>query len=270
MVAAVQRGRSLRSVARKFRVTLATVQKWVRRADGQRLDRVNWTDAPRGGRRTARATSRRTEDLILRVRRQLKLSSDLGEFGAAAIHRALAERGVKRIPTIRTIGRILLRRGALDGRQRIRRPPPPKGWYLPRVAAPEGGARQLRFRGRARHPGWHRGHGAQRHQSAWWSLWKLGAIHLEAKFTVETLIAHWREHGLPEYAQFDNDTIFLGNRMYRDAFGRVIRLCLQLGITPVFTPLKETGFQAAIENYNGRWQAKVWSRLNTKISTPSR
>jgi len=85
-----------------------------------------------------------------------------------------------------------------------------------------------------------------------------------AKFTVETLIAHWREHGLPEYAQFDNGTIFLGNRMYRDAFGRVIRLCLQLGVTPVFAPPKETGFQASIENYNGRWQAKVWIRFEHK------
>ena len=85
-----------------------------------------------------------------------------------------------------------------------------------------------------------------------------------AKFTVETLIDHWREHGLPDYAQFDNDSIFQGNRMYRDAFGRVIRLCLQLGVIPVFAPPNETGFQAAIENYNGRWQAKVWIRFEHK------
>jgi hypothetical protein len=36
---------------------------------------------------------------------------------------------------------------------------------------------------------------------------------------------------------------------------------LQLGVTPVFAPPRETGFQAAIENYNGRWQAKVWQRF---------
>jgi len=41
----------------------------------------------------------------------------------------------------------------------------------------------------------------------------------------------------------------------------VIRLCLQLGVTPVFAPPRETGFQAAIESYNGRWQAKVWNRF---------
>src|SRR5262249_17586897 len=261
MVAAVQGGRSMRSVAKKFRVSLATVQKWVRRATGQRLDRVNFSDAPRGGRRAARATPKRIEDLILRVRTQLKLFSDLGEFGAAAIHGELLRRGVKRVPTARTIGRILRRRGALDGRVRVRRPPPPKGWYLPRVASREaeldsfdfveglvirGGTDVMVLNGISIHGGlcgsWVR------------SSWR-------ATFTVETLIDHWRQHGLPQYAQFDNDTIFQGNRIYRDSCGRVTRLCLQLGVTPVFTPHKETGFQAAIESYNGRWQAKVWTRF---------
>ena len=33
-------------------------------------------------------------------------------------------------------------------------------------------------------------------------------------------------------------------------------------MTPVFAPPREPGFQAAIENFNGRWQAKVWSRFH--------
>lgn len=251
----------MRSVAKEFHVSLAMVQYWVRHAEGRRLDRVDWTDAPRGGRRASFATTRRTEDLIVRVRRKLKTSSDLGEYGAAAVHRALEERGLKNIPAVRTIGRILLRRGTLDGRQRVRRPPPPKGWYLPHVAARQadvdcfdfiedlclrGGADVNVLTGISLHGGlcgaWVR--------SAW-----------TAKFTAEALIAHWREHGLPEYAQFDNDTIFCGARQFPDSFGRVIRLCLQLGVIPVFAPPHETGFQAVIESFNGRWQQKVWQRF---------
>ena len=34
-----------------------------------------------------------------------------------------------------------------------------------------------------------------------------------------------------------------------------------LGVVPVFVPPREPGFQAAIENYNGSWQAKVWGRF---------
>ena len=80
--------------------------------------------------------------------------------------------------------------------------------------------------------------------------------------TLATLLAHWRAVGLPTYAQFDNDTRFQGPPQHRDVVSRVMRLCLSLGVTPVFAPVREHGFQNAIENLNGRWQAKVWSRFH--------
>jgi len=52
-----------------------------------------------------------------------------------------------------------------------------------------------------------------------------------------------------------------GTHRYPDSLGRVIRVCLSLGVVPVFVPPRETGFQAMIESYNGWWQAKVWSRF---------
>lgn len=237
------------------------MQVWVGRTQGQRLDRIDWSDQPRGGRRASCSTAARIEDLVLRLRKQLKESSPLGEFGAQAIRRELQRRKVQPLPSVRTIGRILLRRGVLDGRRRVRRPPPPPGWYLPRVAARKaelesfdfveglvicGGTDVMVLNGMSLHGGlcssWI--------QSSW-----------TAKQTVQTLVAHWREHGLPAYAQFDNDTIFQGAHQWPNTFGRVSRLCLQLGVVPVFAPPRETGFQAAIESYNGRWQEKVWRRF---------
>src|SRR5262249_24879489 len=55
--------------------------------------------------------------------------------------------------------------------------------------------------------------------------------------------------------------IFQGPHTHPDVIGRVSRLCLGLGVVPVFVPSREPGFQAAIENYNGSWQAKVWARF---------
>jgi hypothetical protein len=34
-----------------------------------------------------------------------------------------------------------------------------------------------------------------------------------------------------------------------------------LGVTPVFVPPRETGFQASVESYNGRWERGVWERF---------
>src|SRR5262249_56596077 len=83
-----------------------------------------------------------------------------------------------------------------------------------------------------------------------------------AKLVVESLIEHWRAFGLPGYAQFDNDTIFQGTHAHPDVVGRVSRLCLSLGVVPVFVVPHEFGFQSMVENYNGTWQAKVWARFD--------
>jgi hypothetical protein len=125
MVAAVRRGRSLRAVAAQFGVGVATVAHWVERAKGHRLDRVDWSDRSRAPHKTRR-TDITLEELVLKTRGELA-RGDLGAVGADAIRQALVGQGVANIPSVRTINRILGRRGALDGRQRTRRPPPPKG-----------------------------------------------------------------------------------------------------------------------------------------------
>jgi transposase len=261
MVAAVRRGQSQRAIARQFGVSLATVQYWVGRALGQRLDRVEWTDRSHAPKAPPR-TDARIEDLVLTLRHELAEISDLGAYGAQAIHQALLERGLEAVPSIRTIGRILERRGALDGRQRVRRPPPPRGWYLPEVA--QGGAEldsfdvveglvikdgpQVEvFNGISLHGGLA-------------GSWPMTAP-VTARAVTAALIEHWRAVGLPGYAQFDNDTIFQGTHTHPDVVGRVMRLCLSLDVVPVFVPPREPGFQAMIEGYNGQWQAKVWARF---------
>jgi hypothetical protein len=241
------------------------VQRWVRRAAGQRLDRVDWTDRPCGLPTPVNRTERQLEDLVLSLRQQLRDTSDLGEFGAQAIHRELLARGIADPPSVRTIGRILERRGALDAHHRSRRRPPPRGWYLPDVASGqaeldsfdvveglviEGGLQVEVLNGVSLHGG----------LIASWP--QEGPV--TATAVVAALVEHWQESGRPAYAQFDNDSLFHGPHVHPDTVGRVTRACLSLGVVPVFVPPRETGFQAAIESLNGRWQAKVWARFHHK------
>lgn len=201
------------------------------------------------------------EDRVLRLRHELKETSDLGEYGAVAIHRELLTQGETAPPSVRTIGRVLERRGALDGQRRIRWPAPPPGWYLPPVARREaeldtfdivaglvirGGTDVEVLTGTSLHGGLA-------------AAWPRGDI--AAKTVVDLLLEHWRAVGLPTYAQFDNDTRFRGTHTHPDSIGRVARVCLSLDVVPVFVPPREIGFQAAIENFNGRWQTKVWARF---------
>jgi len=261
MVAACRRGTPKREVARRFGVALATVQLWVARAGRQRLDRVDWADRPDGPRQPANRSTRELEDLVLSLRVELKDTSDLGEYGARALRDALEARGITPTPSLSTINRILERRGALDGHRRVRRPAPPPGWYLPDLAARRAELDSVDIvEGLVIKGGLHV------------EVLNVTSLHgglvgswpttvVTAKAAVDALVEHWRAAGLPDYAQFDNDTIFQGAHQHKDVVGRVMRLCLGLGIVPVFAPPRETGFQAAIENLNGRWQAKVWARF---------
>ncbi|MGE5754739.1 MAG: hypothetical protein ACM35G_03330, partial [Planctomycetaceae bacterium] len=86
--------------------------------------------------------------------------------------------------------------------------------------------------------------------------WPMAAS-VTAKAVTEALVEHWRASGLPGYAQFDNDTIFQGTHARPDVVGRVMRLCLSLGVVPVFIPPRAPGFQALMAGSNGPWPAQV-------------
>ena len=248
MVAAVRSGLGVRAVARHFQKSPCVVRKWVRRAQGCRLDRVDWSDRAAGNPRP-RHTAARLVEAILKLRQRLQRHSALGECGAAAIHRALGARGTV-APCVRTIARVLARHGVVRLR-RIRRTPPPPGWHLPEVAAGRADLDACDFV---------EGLTFSRQRSfdvlTAISLWGHCATaypirprkHLRG--AQRALTARWRRWGLPTYAQFDNDSIFQGSHGHPAHLGRLVHYCLCLGIIPVFAPPREQGFQNHIESFN--------------------
>jgi hypothetical protein len=261
MVEAVRRGRSMQRVANEFHVSKSTVALWVERAKDKRLDRTDWTDRSSGHEMPHNRTATHIEQCVLHLRKELKENSPLGEYGADAIKDEMDRLGCIHMISRPTINRILERNGMFDGKKRQRRTPPPTGWYLPDVGngfaeldqfdfvedlCLEGGLLVQVFNGISLH--------GKLVLSCPESL-------MRAEITVRNLISHWQEFGLPDYAQFDNSTVFQGSRK-PDSLGKVTRFCLSLGIIPVFVPPHETGFQASIESYNGRWQKGVWQRFH--------
>lgn len=263
MVEAVRQGRAQREVARTFRVALSSLQWWLKRAAGQSLDQVDWSTRPRGPVRSPHRTPASVEWAVVECRQQLQATSALGFYGAAAIREALQAEGiVPTVPSLRTIGRIVARQGLLDGRRRRRHPAPPPGWYLPPVRLQRAELEAFDIIEGLAIEG--RGEIEVLTGRALWgpcaAAWPMSAV--SATTALEVLLTHWRQTGLPDFAQFDNDTRFQGSHNHPHVVGRIARACLSLGITPVFTPPRETGFQANIEHFNGLWQAKVWHRFH--------
>ena len=259
MVRQVRAGCGVHAVARRFRVNVSTVSLWVARSAGQRLDRCSFADRKPG--RAWNRTQARLEQHILHTRIQLRDHSVLAEYGADAIQRALhAEPPPHGLLSRATINRVLKRHGATDAHGRVRRPAPPKGWYLPEVVAGRAEVDCFDFIEDLKIA-----EGplvnvltAKSLHGALTDAWVLAQM--SAQRTAPCLLARWQHDGLPAYAQFDNDTLFQGAHQFADAVGRISRLCLALQVIPVFVPPLEHGMQNLIEGFNGLWQAKVWQR----------
>lgn len=71
------------------------------------------------------------------------------------------------------------------------------------------------------------------------------------------LIQFWKSAGIPDYLQMDNDLSFWGSLNKPTALGKVIRLCLLHGVTPVFIPIREPWRNGIIEHFNHKMQSAV-------------
>jgi hypothetical protein len=248
---------SFRQAAREVGFSKSTVERWVGRARGQRVHRVDLEDRKPG--RAWNRISLEIEQRIAELRIDLG-KSILGEHGAKAIHAALTAQ-MERAPSEATINRTLARLGLQDGVRRTRRPAPPKGWYLPEVVAGRAeldcfdfiedlkiadGPLVAVLTAKSLHG----------------SLTDAWVIQRSTEASAPCLLARWQRDGLPRYAQFDNDNVFQGAHHHAHVVGRLSRLCLQLGVTPVFVPPLEHGMQNAIEGFNALWQSKVWRRYH--------
>jgi hypothetical protein len=203
------------------------------------------------------------EAIICELRQHLAQNSDLGFIGPQAIADALTLRcSPEELPSVRTIARVLARHGLLDASRRVRRKAPPTGWHLPAVRFGAASLDAFDIIEDLVIEGAGRCHALTTKSlgTPWVNAWLHERI--TTAWIIQRLRSHWQRHGRPVYAQFDNDTRFQGPHCRPNVIGELIRYCLRLGITPVFAPPRETGFQADIEGFNALWQAKVWKRAH--------
>ena len=73
------------------------------------------------------------------------------------------------------------------------------------------------------------------------------------------LLETWKTLGIPDLAQFDNESAFSGGR-YARKISQVVRLCLYFGIPVLFTPIDEASYNWPAETFNALWATQFWKR----------
>jgi len=204
----------------------------------------------------ASRTSEEIEEMVKYVRLELYNREEF--CGAQAIRWRLEEEKVQPLPCLRTIDRILARRGLTHRRTGHYEA---KGKRYPALDAS--------------HPGWV-------HQSDFVGpcylrgplrFYSLNTIDiatgrcgaepvLRGKDTVvDGLWATWLRLGLPKHLQVDNEAVFYGSHKHPRGMGKVIRLCLPLGIEPCFIPLAEPWRNGVVEKFNHHWRQKFLNKV---------
>ena len=73
----------------------------------------------------------------------------------------------------------------------------------------------------------------------------------------QCLLGFWKTVGIPDFLQMDNYLPFWGSLIRPNAVGKVIRLCLLHGVTPVFIPVKEPWRNGIVEHFNHTMQSAI-------------
>jgi transposase InsO family protein len=71
----------------------------------------------------------------------------------------------------------------------------------------------------------------------------------------------WKTREIPQSLQMDNDAAFYGSRKVPHHFGRVVRLCLYVGLEPIFIPVGEPERNGDVEQAHRTWDKAVWQRV---------
>lgn len=73
----------------------------------------------------------------------------------------------------------------------------------------------------------------------------------KAQTIANFLVSAWQRYGLPKVLQMDNAMELRGSNRYPRSFGKVVRVCLDAGVEPLFVPPGEPWRNGFIENFNG-------------------
>lgn len=254
-------GRPVKDICRALGRTETWLHKWWRRY--LELGAEGLYDLTRA-RHVAQRIPPELERAILSIRRRLQAHATPATryrlVGAPAILAELKALGVRPLPGVRTIERVLQRNGLTAPKVRLAPLLPRQEWPGPQARA-SNQLHEVDLVG----PVYLKGSG---HRYYIWVGKDVfdGAVCLRLAFSRRMdevlwfLGECWKDLGRPEQVQFDNARELAGWGPSAWALSRVIRLCLRYGVGPVFIPEGEPQFNGSAENFNGWFQEPLFQR----------
>lgn len=79
---------------------------------------------------------------------------------------------------------------------------------------------------------------------------------------VQFLLQAWRDLGVPDYTQVDNESCFSGGFTHPGVLGKVLRLGLMVGTELVFSPIRHPESNGSVERFHQDYTKNVWDKID--------
>lgn len=76
------------------------------------------------------------------------------------------------------------------------------------------------------------------------------------------LLHVWREVGIPEFTQVDNEGCFSGGFTHPGVLGKVLRLALLVGTQLLFSPIRHPESNGTVERFHQDYSKNVWDKFD--------
>jgi len=258
-ILAVQRfknGESPESICTSLGKSKSWLYKWI----GRHLENNDsWSESrSRRPLTVSSYTSAEVEEIVKMVRLNL-YNQDLF-CGAQAIYWEMEELGVKPLPSIRTINRILSRND-LTHRRTGRYEP--KGTVYPKLPSLlPNQTHQADLVGPCYLKGPVRFYSLNVVDTATARCGLYPSPSKSGQSVLDGIWAIWTRMGIPDHIQIDNAMSFFGSPTYPRGMGPLIRLCLHNNVEPWFIPMAEPWRNGMIENFNDRYQKMFLGKVS--------
>lgn len=230
-----------------------------------RYEQAGW-EGLKSQSRAPKHVSRRTpvevQQAILHVRSELEAEREnedsLGYVGADAVYGLLHTRGITPLPAVSTIERILRQ----AGKTKPRLPPVEKEVVYPHLKPTA--IHQLTQVDIVPH-----------YLTGGQSIACFNSIDVVSRYPAgkqyankgseqasDFILHTWRELGLSEYLQMDNESCFNGGYKHPGVIGKVVRLALYVGVQPVFSPFYHPESNAFVERFHQDYSGFVWNKAH--------
>jgi putative transposase len=239
-------------IARKVQRSRRWVHRWISRYKPE-TPTESLQDHSRAPKHIPWMYPERMKRMVLQIRMEREKGKrakyQYALVSAQAIHYEMRELGISPLPTPDTIHLWLQQAGQIRKRK-SRKPPNPTYPVLPCRAVND--VQELDFKG----PFYLQDHSHKYYLMVLRDkLSKKTALRALANKSMDAildfLVDAWQRMGCPKRLKMDNCLDFRGSNRHPRSPSKLMRVCLDLGVQPVFIPLREPWRNGVVENLNG-------------------